>query len=141
MEWAASTVDDALQVRVRLQAGRRVLVHSGLRLDHRSVRSARGLQAGGGRGVPWRAALRLTGGLPRPGRTGHSYLTYGPLLNGATSLVFEGIPTYPDAGRWWQIVDKYKARAAMGQSATSHRGARGASQPLRRRRRGRRRRR
>ncbi|GAQ82983.1 AMP-dependent synthetase and ligase family protein [Klebsormidium nitens] len=40
--------------------------------------------------------------------TGHSYMTYGPLLNGATCVVFEGIPTHPDAGRSWEIVDKYK---------------------------------
>jgi len=40
--------------------------------------------------------------------TGHSYIVYGPLANGATSLMFEGIPTYPDAGRFWQIVEKYK---------------------------------
>ncbi|TLM78915.1 MAG: acetate--CoA ligase [Actinobacteria bacterium] len=39
--------------------------------------------------------------------TGHSYIVYGPLSNGATSLMFEGIPTYPDAGRFWAIVDKY----------------------------------
>ena len=40
--------------------------------------------------------------------TGHSYLTYGPLLNGATTLMFEGIPTFPDAGRFWQVVEKHK---------------------------------
>ena len=40
--------------------------------------------------------------------TGHSYIVYGPLSQGATSLMFEGIPTYPDAGRFWDIVDKYK---------------------------------
>jgi acetyl-CoA synthetase len=40
--------------------------------------------------------------------TGHSYLVYGPLLNGATTLLFEGIPTYPDAGRFWNIIDKYR---------------------------------
>jgi acetyl-CoA synthetase len=40
--------------------------------------------------------------------TGHSYLIYGPLLNGAASLMFEGIPTYPDAGRFWDIVAKHK---------------------------------
>jgi acetyl-CoA synthetase len=40
--------------------------------------------------------------------TGHSYLIYGPLLNGATSLMFEGIPTYPDSGRFWDIVAKHK---------------------------------
>jgi len=40
--------------------------------------------------------------------TGHSYIVYGPLANGSTSLMFEGVPTYPDAGRFWQIVDKYK---------------------------------
>lgn len=40
--------------------------------------------------------------------TGHSYIIYGPLLTGATSLLFEGIPTWPDAGRFWEIVDKHK---------------------------------
>lgn len=39
--------------------------------------------------------------------TGHSYIVYGPLLNGATTLMFEGVPTYPDAGRFWDVVDKY----------------------------------
>jgi acetyl-CoA synthetase len=40
--------------------------------------------------------------------TGHSYIIYGPLSNGATTIMFEGIPTYPDFSRWWQIIDKYK---------------------------------
>ena len=40
--------------------------------------------------------------------TGHSYIVYGPLANGATTLIFEGVPTYPDPGRFWDIVDKYK---------------------------------
>ena len=40
--------------------------------------------------------------------TGHSYIVYGPLLNGAQTLMFEGVPTWPDAGRFWEIVDKYK---------------------------------
>ncbi len=40
--------------------------------------------------------------------TGHSYLAYGPLANGATSLVFEGVPSYPDASRFWQVVDKHR---------------------------------
>jgi acetyl-CoA synthetase len=40
--------------------------------------------------------------------TGHSYIVYGPLCTGATTLMFEGIPTYPDAGRFWDVVDKYK---------------------------------
>jgi acetyl-CoA synthetase len=40
--------------------------------------------------------------------TGHSYIVYGPLSNGATSLMFEGIPTYPNAGRFWDICDKHK---------------------------------
>jgi acetyl-CoA synthetase len=40
--------------------------------------------------------------------TGHSYIVYGPLCNGATSLMFEGVPTFPDAGRFWQIIQKYK---------------------------------
>ncbi|MCC5944910.1 MAG: acetate--CoA ligase [Bernardetiaceae bacterium] len=40
--------------------------------------------------------------------TGHSYIVYGPLLAGATTVMFEGVPTFPDAGRFWEIVDKYK---------------------------------
>ncbi len=40
--------------------------------------------------------------------TGHSYIVYGPLANGATSVMFEGIPTFPDASRFWQVVDKWK---------------------------------
>ena len=57
--------------------------------------------------------------------TGHSYIVYGPLANGATTLMFEGIPTYPDASRLWQVCDKHKVnqfytaptviRALMGQ--------------------------
>ncbi|WP_133637106.1 acetate--CoA ligase, partial [Zavarzinia compransoris] len=39
--------------------------------------------------------------------TGHSYIVYGPLANGATTLMFEGVPTYPDASRFWQVIDKY----------------------------------
>ena len=40
--------------------------------------------------------------------TGHSYIIYGPLANGATTIMFEGVPNYPDSSRWWQIVDKHK---------------------------------
>ena len=40
--------------------------------------------------------------------TGHSYIIYGPLLSGVSSLMFEGVPTFPDAGRFWEICDKYK---------------------------------
>ncbi len=40
--------------------------------------------------------------------TGHSYIVYGPLANGATTLIFEGVPTYPDNGRFWQVCDKHK---------------------------------
>ena len=57
--------------------------------------------------------------------TGHSYVVYGPLANGATTLMFEGVPTYPDVGRFWQVIDKYRVnifytaptaiRALMGQ--------------------------
>ncbi len=57
--------------------------------------------------------------------TGHSYIVYGPLANGATTVMFEGVPTYPDAGRFWQVVDKHQVnifytaptaiRALMGQ--------------------------
>ena len=57
--------------------------------------------------------------------TGHSYIVYGPLANGATTLMFEGVPTYPDAGRFWAVCEKHKVnqfytaptaiRALMGQ--------------------------
>ncbi|MDU8914207.1 acetate--CoA ligase, partial [Aestuariicoccus sp. MJ-SS9] len=57
--------------------------------------------------------------------TGHSYIVYGPLANGATSVMFEGVPTYPDASRFWQVCEKHKVtqfytaptaiRALMGQ--------------------------
>ena len=60
--------------------------------------------------------------------TGHSYILYGPLCNGATTLMFEGVPTYPDAGRFWQVVDKHQVnifytaptalRALMGMGDT-----------------------
>ena len=40
--------------------------------------------------------------------TGHSYIVYGPLSNGATTLMFEGVPSYPDASRFWQVIDKHK---------------------------------
>ena len=40
--------------------------------------------------------------------TGHSYIVYGPLANGATTLMFEGVPTYPDVSRFWQVIDKHK---------------------------------
>ncbi len=43
--------------------------------------------------------------------TGHSYIIYGPLANGATSLMFEGVPTFPDASRFWQVVDKWKVNS------------------------------
>ena len=41
--------------------------------------------------------------------TGHSYIVYGPLLNGATTMMFEGVPSYPDFGRFWEICEKHKA--------------------------------
>ena len=43
--------------------------------------------------------------------TGHTYIVYGPLCNGATTLMFEGVPNYPDASRFWQIVDKWKVNS------------------------------
>lgn len=43
--------------------------------------------------------------------TGHSYIIYGPLANGATTLMFEGVPTFPDASRFWQVVDKWKVNS------------------------------
>ena len=44
--------------------------------------------------------------------TGHSYMVYGPLLNGATSFLYEGAPTYPYPNRWWQLVEKYGIRCS-----------------------------
>ena len=46
--------------------------------------------------------------------TGHSYGVYGPLLNGATTVMFEGIPSHPDYSRFWQIIDKYKVLGKVG---------------------------
>lgn len=43
--------------------------------------------------------------------TGHSYIVYGPLTNGAITLMFEGVPTYPDASRFWQVIDKYQVNS------------------------------
>ena len=64
--------------------------------------------------------------------TGHSYIVYGPLANGATTLMFEGVPTYPDAGRFWEVCDKHKVnifytaptaiRALMGAGTTCRSG-------------------
>src|SRR5690606_3801492 len=42
--------------------------------------------------------------------TGHSYIVYGPLANGATSLMFEGVPNHPDYSRFWQVIDKHKVK-------------------------------
>ncbi|MGB7244617.1 MAG: acetate--CoA ligase [Sulfitobacter sp.] len=65
--------------------------------------------------------------------TGHSYIVYGPLANGATTLMFEGVPTYPDASRFWQVCEKHKVnqfytaptaiRALMGQGDSFAEGA------------------
>ena len=76
------------------------------------------LHTTGGYGV-WTAATFHYGFDYRPGEvhwctadigwvTGHSYIVYGPLINGATSLIFEGVPNYPDHGRFWDVVDKHK---------------------------------
>jgi acetyl-CoA synthetase len=46
--------------------------------------------------------------------TGHSYVVYGPLTNGATTVMFEGVPTYPDHSRFWQIVDRYQVNTFYG---------------------------
>ena len=43
--------------------------------------------------------------------TGHSYLTYGPLLNGGTIVLFEGVPTFPTPARYWDIIEKYKVNS------------------------------
>jgi len=43
--------------------------------------------------------------------TGHTYIVYGPLANAATTVMFEGVPTYPDCSRFWQVIDKYKVRS------------------------------
>ena len=46
--------------------------------------------------------------------TGHSYVVYGPLMNGATTVMFEGVPNFPDASRFWQVVDKFKVEIFYG---------------------------
>jgi acyl-coenzyme A synthetase/AMP-(fatty) acid ligase len=46
-------------------------------------------------------------GRRRLDHTGHSYIVYGPLCNGATSVLYEGTPDYPDSDRWWEIVERY----------------------------------
>ena len=46
--------------------------------------------------------------------TGHSYVVYGPLMNGATTVMFEGVPNFPDASRFWQVVDKYQVEIFYG---------------------------
>src|SRR3546814_20106634 len=46
--------------------------------------------------------------------TGHSYVVYGPLMNGATTVMFEGVPNFPDASRFWQIVDKFGVEIFYG---------------------------
>jgi hypothetical protein len=56
--------------------------------------------------------------------TGHTYLTYGPLLVGATNVVFEGVPTYPGPDRCWQVVDKYQVRARVHACASARLRAR-----------------
>lgn len=53
--------------------------------------------------------------------TGHTYLTYGPLLVGATNVVFEGVPTYPGPDRCWQVVDKYQVGTVGGVREWGHR--------------------
>ena len=45
--------------------------------------------------------------------TGHSYIVYGPLANGATTVMFEGVPTYPDAGRFWEVMRKAQGHAVL----------------------------
>jgi acetyl-CoA synthetase len=57
------------------------------------------------RSMDWRCGRALTlDSFP----LGHTYIMYGPLCNGAASVLFEGVPTWPDAGRFWAIVEKYK---------------------------------
>ena len=69
--------------------------------------------------------------------TGHSYIVYGPLANGATTLMFEGVPNYPDASRFWQVIDKHQVnifytaptaiRAMMAEGKAAVAGADGSS--------------
>jgi acetyl-CoA synthetase len=61
--------------------------------------------------------------------TGHSYIVYGPLCNGATTLMFEGVPTYPDASRFWQVVDKHQV-ASFYTAPTAIRALMGAGDGL-----------
>ena len=65
--------------------------------------------------------------------TGHSYIVYGPLCAGATSVMFEGIPTYPDAGRFWDVVDKYKVNQFYTAPTAIRAIMREGDEPVRRR--------
>jgi acetyl-CoA synthetase len=64
--------------------------------------------------------------------TGHSYLVYGPLANGATAVMFEGVPTYPDASRFWQVVDKHRVSIFYTAATTIRSLARAGEEPVRR---------
>jgi acetyl-CoA synthetase len=64
--------------------------------------------------------------------TGHSYIVYGPLANGATTVMFESIPTYPDAGRYWQIVDDLKVNIFYTAPTAIRAIARAGDEPVKR---------
>ena len=53
--------------------------------------------------------------------TGHSYIIYGPMANRAITMMYEGVPNYPDSSRWWQIVDKYKVNIFYTAPTADHR--------------------
>ena len=63
--------------------------------------------------------------------TGHSYILYGPLANGATTLMFEGVPTYPSISRFWEVIDKHKRQHLLhrpDRDPLAHAGGRGAGE-------------
>src|SRR5205823_4778453 len=65
--------------------------------------------------------------------TGHSYVVYGPLANGATSVMFEGVPQYPDWGRFWDVVDKYQVNIIYTAPTAIRAIAREGEEPVRKR--------
>ena len=131
--------------RVRARMGRRrasALHPLHVRLDRQAQRCTAQLRAAtccgrssrcGGRSTSSRRRL-LVHRRHRLG-DGHTYIAYGPLACGATEVVFEGVPTYPDAGRFWQTIAKHKVRSSTRRQRRSGRSSRRRASRRRRRRR------
>lgn len=62
--------------------------------------------------------------------TGHAAILYGPLANGATTLMFEGVPNYPDNSRFWNVIDKHKVNTSIPRRPRSARWMQGGDEPV-----------